>query len=79
MKTVSEMSNSVTVAVMGDGLQQEIDEHAQLHLLTSSQKTQDDGGTRRGAGLALEAAAAFTAQAAEQDPLRRKQHKNPET
>lgn len=54
---------------MTDGLKQQVNKYSQLLSLAPSQETQDDGGTRRSAGLALKFAACFAAQTAKQDPV----------
>lgn len=58
-----------TLAVMADGLQQQVDEYSQLLGLAACQETQDDGGPGGGARLPLKLTSCFTAQAAEQDPV----------
>lgn len=58
-----------TLAVMADGLQQQVDEHSQLLRLATGQESQDDGGPGGSTGLPLEPTACFTAQTPKQDPV----------
>ncbi len=62
-----------TLAVMTEGLQQQIDEDFQLLGLATCQETQNNGGPCVGACLPLKLAACFTAQTAEQDPVTQQQ------
>ena len=57
-----------TLAVVADGLQQQVYEHAQLLLLAARQEAQHDGGALGGRRLALELTASLAAHAAKQDP-----------
>lgn len=57
-----------TVTVLLDGLQQQVDEHAQLLGQTARQEAQHDGEAGGGAGLALGLAASLAAHAPVQDP-----------
>ena len=57
-----------TLSVVADGLQQEVNEHAQLLRLASCQEPQHDGGTLHGARLALELTASLTAHRPKQNP-----------
>ena len=59
----------LTLAVMADGLQQQVHEDSQLLSLAAGQETQDDGGAGGGGGFPLELAARFAAQTPEQDPV----------
>lgn len=58
-----------TLAVMADGLQQQVDENPQLLSLATCQETQNNGGPGGGTRLALKLTACFTAQATKQDPV----------
>lgn len=59
-----------TLAVMADGLQEQVDEYSQLLCLATCQETQDNGGPGDGARLTLKLAARFTAQTTKQDPVK---------